>query len=196
MIGKPHLVLLHGWASHTEIFRPLARALGKNFRVTVMPLPGYGDAPACEPYTLERIAGQLAASFAKSAPKTCHVLGWSLGAQVALMWAKRAPAQIERLALVAATPCFVQRERWPHGVTPALMRQFATQLKRDGGSLLRRFVALQSQGDVQAVRVAHQLRTALFTHELPASAALLVWLRHVRAKYLASGMYQGNSSSR
>ena len=31
---------------------------------------------------------------------------------------------------------------------------------------------------------------------LPASAALLVWLRHVRAKYLASGMYQGNSSSR
>lgn len=27
---------------------------------------------------------------------------------------------------------------------------------------------------------------------LPASAALLVWLRHVRAKYLASGMYQGN----
>ncbi len=31
---------------------------------------------------------------------------------------------------------------------------------------------------------------------LPASAALLVWLRHVRAKYLASGMYQGNGSSR
>lgn len=26
---------------------------------------------------------------------------------------------------------------------------------------------------------------------LPASAALLVWLRHLRAKYLASGMYQG-----
>ncbi len=28
---------------------------------------------------------------------------------------------------------------------------------------------------------------------LPASAALLVWLRHVRSKYLASGMYQGNT---
>ena len=28
---------------------------------------------------------------------------------------------------------------------------------------------------------------------LPASAALLVWLRHVRTKYLASGMYQGKS---
>ncbi|MBM3342225.1 MAG: AI-2E family transporter [Betaproteobacteria bacterium] len=27
---------------------------------------------------------------------------------------------------------------------------------------------------------------------LPASAALLVWLRHVRVKYLASGMYQGD----
>ena len=30
---------------------------------------------------------------------------------------------------------------------------------------------------------------------LPASAALLVWLRHVRGKYLASGMYQGSGSS-
>jgi predicted PurR-regulated permease PerM len=27
---------------------------------------------------------------------------------------------------------------------------------------------------------------------LPASAALLVWLRHVRIRYIASGMYQGN----
>jgi predicted PurR-regulated permease PerM len=27
---------------------------------------------------------------------------------------------------------------------------------------------------------------------LPASAALLVWLRHVRRKYLASGLYQGD----
>jgi predicted PurR-regulated permease PerM len=26
---------------------------------------------------------------------------------------------------------------------------------------------------------------------LPASAALLVWLRRVRSKYMASGMYQG-----
>ena len=29
---------------------------------------------------------------------------------------------------------------------------------------------------------------------LPASAALLVWLRHVRAKYLASGMYKGREA--
>ena len=28
---------------------------------------------------------------------------------------------------------------------------------------------------------------------LPASAALLVWLRHLRAQYLASGMYQGGA---
>ena len=28
---------------------------------------------------------------------------------------------------------------------------------------------------------------------LPASAALLVWLRYVRGKYLASGMYQGSN---
>jgi len=148
------IVLLHGWASHASVFRTLARALEKHARVTVMALPGYSDSAACAPYTLERIADVLA----NAAPKTCSVVGWSLGAQVALTWARRAPWQVQRLALIAATPCFVQRSDWHHGVTPLVMRQFTSQLERDAAALLRRFVALQAQGDKQAVRVAHKLR--------------------------------------
>jgi pimeloyl-[acyl-carrier protein] methyl ester esterase len=166
------VVILHGWASHAHVFRGFARALEKNFRVQVMPLPGYGDSAACAPYTLERIADTLAAT----APKQCSVVGWSLGAQVALMWAQRAPKQVSRLALIAATPCFTQhtgeQNAWPHAVTPAVMRQFTAQIKRDSPSVLRRFVALQSLGDTHAVRVAHKLRTALFTNPLPAQDVL------------------------
>jgi pimeloyl-[acyl-carrier protein] methyl ester esterase len=166
------VVLLHGWASHPHVFRGLVRALEKHFRVHVLPLPGYGDTDACAPYTLARMADTLAAI----APKQCSVIGWSLGAQVALTWAQRAPKQINRLALIAATPCFTQRTGeqnvWPHAVTPMVMRQFTSAIQRDCAGVLRRFVALQALGDKQAVRVAHKLRTALFTNPLPALAVL------------------------
>ncbi len=175
--GKHTVVLLHGWASHPQVFRALARALETQVRVQVLALPGYGDSAACVPYSLERMVDRLAAA----APRQCSVVGWSLGAQVALSWARCAPQQVGRLALIAATPCFTQRGDWPHAVAPQVMRQFTAQIQRDCPAVLRRFVALQAHGDARAVRVAHQLRTALFTHPLPAQAVLeagLDILRH------------------
>ncbi len=174
---KTTVVLLHGWASHAQVFRGLSRALEKQLRVQVPALPGYGEAAACAPYTLERMADALSAA----APRHCAVIGWSLGAQVALAWARRAPRQVRRLALIAATPCFTQRADWPHAVPPAVMRQFTAQIGRDCSAVLRRFVALQSHGDVRAVRVAHQLRTALFTQPLPAQDVLEAGLELLRS---------------
>lgn len=175
------MVLLHGWASHPQVFRGLVRALDKHCRVQVMALPGYNETAACTPYTLERIADTLAAA----APKQCSVVGWSLGAQVALTWAQRAPQQVQRLALIGATPCFTQRTggttAWPHAVTPMVMRQFTSAIKRDCPGVLRRFVGLQSLGDKQMVRVAHKLRTALFTHPLPALETLEAGLAILQA---------------
>jgi pimeloyl-[acyl-carrier protein] methyl ester esterase len=177
-----HVVLLHGWASHPQVFRGLAlalekpRALEKKCRVQVMALPGYNATPACTPYTLERIADTLAAS----APKSCSVVGWSLGAQVAMTWAQRAPKQVQSLAVIAATPCFTQHSDWPHAVTPAVMRQFTAQIARDCPSVLRRFVALQSLNDTHAVSVAHKLRSALFTNPLPPQPVLEAGLEILR----------------
>ena len=187
--GAHRLVLLHGWASHPHVFRGLARALEKQCRVQVMALPGYDATAPCMPYTLERIADKLAAA----APKQCVVVGWSLGAQVALTWAQRAPKQVQRLALIGATPCFTQRNDWSHAVTPMVMRQFTSAIKRDCPGVLRRFVGLQSLGDKQMVRVAHKLRTALFTNPLPTQATLeagLAILQLADVRGMLSSIYQ------
>ncbi len=177
LTSAPQVVLLHGWASHPTLFRGFARRLEKKCHVLVLPLPGYCDTAACVPYTLERIADTLAAA----APRSCCVVGWSLGAQVALTWAQRRPQQVQRLVLIAGTPCFTQHADWRHGVTAQVMRQFTAQLQRDGAGLLRRFVALQAHGDARAVRVAHQLRTALFTHPLPPQPVLEAGLELLRS---------------
>lgn len=183
-----HIVLLHGWASHVHVFRGLTRALEKRFRVQVLALPGYHGANTCAPYTLERIADTVAAN----APPLCNVVGWSLGAQVALTWAQRAPRQVSRLALIAATPCFTQRtggvNAWPHAVSAQVMRQFTTQIQRDCATVLRRFVALQSLGDTHAVRVAHKLRSALFTNPLPPQDVLEAGLELLRTTDLRDAL--------
>lgn len=152
------VVFLHGWGAHAQVFRGLARSREKRYTAHLMDLPGYGDVPACAPYALERIADTLAAK----APARCSVVGWSLGAQVAMTWARRAPQQVDRLALIAATPCFVQRGDWPHATERSVMRQFAQALKRDRTGVMLRFVSLQSLGDAHAAKVALRLRNVLF----------------------------------
>ena len=153
----PDVVLLHGWGMHSGIWSELMRGLAPRFRVHAVDLPGYGASPACKPYALERIASELAVQM----PKLCTVCGWSLGGQVALAWARGAPRQVRRLALIATTPCFVRRDDWPHAVAARLLREFAQELAADYDGTLRRFLSLQARGDTQAEQVARRLRETL-----------------------------------
>ena len=40
-LGKP-IVLVHGWAMHSGIWRLFARELAKHYQVTLIDLPGHG----------------------------------------------------------------------------------------------------------------------------------------------------------
>jgi pimeloyl-[acyl-carrier protein] methyl ester esterase len=151
------VVLLHGWGTTAAVWKDLGARLALRFRVHALDLPGYGVGPACAPCTPEAVAG----SIADGAPACCGVVGWSLGAQVALAWARAAPRQVARLALIAATPCFTRRADWQHGVEPEVLSAFSRALVIDRAVALRRFIALEARGDERAVQVALKLRAAL-----------------------------------
>jgi pimeloyl-[acyl-carrier protein] methyl ester esterase len=147
------VVLLHGWGSSGRVWIELAARLTPRFRVHAPDLPGYGATPVCEPYTLEALADAVAGS----APRRCHVAGWSLGGEVALAWARRAPRQVERLALIGSTPCFTSRPGWPCATTPTALRDFGDRLAADRAGTLARFAAAQVKGDARAPRFASLL---------------------------------------
>src|SRR5258705_2254288 len=92
------LVLLHGWGMNAGVWDEIAHELAPYFRVHCVDLPGHG-ASSDEYCTLDALAAAL--------PGRVTVCGWSLGGQVALDWALRAPRQAERLVLIASTPRFV-----------------------------------------------------------------------------------------
>jgi pimeloyl-[acyl-carrier protein] methyl ester esterase len=148
------VVLLHGWGCSAGVWNDLAGRLGPRLRVHIPELPGYGAAPVCEPYTLEALADAVALT----APRRCHVVGWSLGGEVALAWARRASHQVRRLALIATTPCFAGRPGWRCALAPAVLREFGRLLAADRAGTVARFIAVQARGDARARRVASVLQ--------------------------------------
>ncbi|MBI1964853.1 MAG: alpha/beta fold hydrolase [Betaproteobacteria bacterium] len=147
------VVLLHGWGSGAGIWDDLARRLEPRFRPHALPLPGYGPDTA-RALSLEAIV----TAVARAAPRRCGVVGWSLGGEIALAWARRAPRQVERLALIATTPCFTSKPGWPCATAPAVLREFGRALATDRTGTLARFTAVQAKGDARARRFAGVLQ--------------------------------------
>jgi len=162
------LVLVHGWGTHGGIWRGLAKELAPHFRVRVVDLPGCGESTDCEPYSLEHIAGMLAADM----PPRCGVVGWSLGGQIALVWARNAPGQVERVALIATSPCFSRREGWPHGMSAEILHEFGRAVAADSLGTLQRFFSLEALGDERTREAAARLRACLKQRGAPSPAAL------------------------
>jgi pimeloyl-[acyl-carrier protein] methyl ester esterase len=150
------VVLLHGWGMSSAVFDALMRELASTCRAHAVDLPGYCGRTSLEPYTLDALARRVA----DDAPRRCIAFGWSLGALVALVWAARVPEQVERLVILAGTPCFVRRDDWPHGVAGDVLGSFALDLRLDRERTMRRFVALQARGDENAKEVTRALAAA------------------------------------
>lgn len=155
--GVRDVVLLHGWGADGSVWKDMAERLAARHRPHAPELPGYGAHSAGSADSLE----QIAVVMARAAPSRCHVVGWSLGGQVALAWARREPRQVERLALIATTPCFARRPDWPHAVAPELLAEFRSAVGSDKDGALQRFVSLQAKGDENARLVLRRLRDGL-----------------------------------
>jgi pimeloyl-[acyl-carrier protein] methyl ester esterase len=136
--GKP-LVLVHGWAMNTGIWRDFAKDLAKSYRVICVDLPGHGRSEKISPFNLQSISEALLESVLH---EPCCWLGWSLGAAVVLDIADRFPERCKSIILLAGSPRFIQTEHWP-GVNPQVLNAFAANLRSDSQSAILRFFSVQ-----------------------------------------------------
>lgn len=169
----PDLVLLHGWGLNSACWGTFAEELAREFRVHRIDLPGHGRSP------WNLCAGGKRAELddwvedvRSSVPRGATVVGWSLGATVALRLAVRAPARVGRLALIAATPKFTAGATWTAGLPECELMQFARQLTTEPGRAVQRFLALQVRGDPNPITVLRELRRRLDMGGAPQSEAL------------------------
>lgn len=157
-MSRPPLVLLHGWGLTPAVWQPLRARLDPAWPCTVPALPGHADdAPRPDAPTLAAWTDALAARL----PAQALVCGWSLGALVALDLARRHPAKVARLALIGASPCFVQRADWACALSAGVVSGFCRDFAAEPDKTQRRFVALQSLGDAARRDVTRHLTAAL-----------------------------------
>ena len=167
--GNDHsIVLIHGWAMHGGIFRPLVERLARHAQVHVVDLPGHGlsreDARGFDlAESVDRIVHRVPPSI---------WVGWSLGGLVAMRAAMVASASVRALALVCASPCFANNEGWTHGVPVELLRQLGQDLATDYRGTIARFLALEAQDDEHAIQCLRELRAQVFERGEPDPGAL------------------------
>jgi pimeloyl-[acyl-carrier protein] methyl ester esterase len=171
----PPLVLLHGWAMHGGIFRPLVERLRAQRTLHVVDLPGHGhSAPREGDFEAEVLLNTLFARL-PAAPW----LGWSLGGLIALQAALARPDRVTALIPLCASPCFVRTAGWTHGVEAGVFTGFGSDLARDYRATIDRFLALEAHGSDHMREELRELRAHVFERGEPAAHVLqdgLLWL--------------------
>jgi pimeloyl-ACP methyl ester carboxylesterase len=120
----PAIVFAHGFGGSARNFRPQVRALSDRYRVVVYDARGHGRSEAPEEadaYTLERLVDdfeRVAGDHGGGGPVVAA--GLSLGAAVALAFARRRPERVSRLILASPPAAGANRSEWALGFARAI----------------------------------------------------------------------------
>lgn len=128
--GTP-LVLLHGWAISSRVWREVVPHLADVFRVITVDLRGHGLSSPGNDYSLAAFSGDIAGLCTHLDLKDATLIGWSMGGQVALATAHTIGRRLAALVLVGSTPKFTAAADFPHAIPAIAARGMAFRLKRD-----------------------------------------------------------------
>jgi pimeloyl-ACP methyl ester carboxylesterase len=127
--GSP-VILLHGYAQNSHMWRPLMAELGKTHRVIAPDLRGFGDTAKPETgYDKKTMAQDVHALVKSLGIGKAGVVGHDIGLMVAYAYAAQYPADVDRIALLDAfipgvgdtTNLFLLKDLWHfhfYGPTP------------------------------------------------------------------------------
>jgi pimeloyl-[acyl-carrier protein] methyl ester esterase len=135
----PPLVLVHGWSSAAGIFAGIAPRLARTRRVIAPDLRGHGRSAPDGALEIPDLARDVAGLLQHLDVSGVALVGWSLGAQVALEATAHLTTRLAGLALVSGTPRFVADAGWPHGQSVRAIDVLAHRVRRDPARAAARF---------------------------------------------------------
>lgn len=142
-INAPELILLHGWANTSEIWRPWLPLLRRRANVTLLDLPGFGRSPFQPNLDIDNLLAQLS----DYVPEKSALLGWSLGGMLMAEFTLRYTQRCAALITIATNACYVARPDWSHAQPLDHFEKFRALIQSDALNQVRRFQGLQFFGD-------------------------------------------------
>lgn len=150
------VVMLHGWASSREIWRPLCAEIHSWANITLIDLPGCTDSSGdMSPARIDDLMREIL----RISPPRAIFIGWSLGGQLAAYLAESAPGRVSALVTICSNPKFVAAGHWP-GMSLPEYAQFFRSADENLRSALRRFDSLQSSGASSPRAISRKLCSA------------------------------------
>lgn len=162
--GAPPVLFLHGFMGAGSDWDAAAEALADTFRCVAVDLPGHGAAAGLpeEAYTFDGTLDALADTLYGLGIARCRVVGYSMGARLALAFALRFPERVTRLVLESGSPGLkTEAERAARCATDdERARQIEADFERFVGEWYRMelFASLKYHPEVRADLVAKRRR--------------------------------------
>ena len=128
--GGSAIILLHGYAQNSHMWRPLMKELGKTHLVIAPDLRGFGDTTKADTgYDKKHMAEDVHALARSLGIEKAGIAGHDIGLMVAYAYAAQYPREVERIALLDAfipgvgdtTNLFLLKDLWHfhfYGPTP------------------------------------------------------------------------------
>jgi 2-succinyl-6-hydroxy-2,4-cyclohexadiene-1-carboxylate synthase len=161
------VVLLHGFAGDSHTWDPVRDRLGERRRLLMVDLLGHGgsDGPPAERHEVERQATDIAWLIDGLCQPPVDVVGYSLGARVALWLSSREPRLVHRLVLESPSTGIADPGRRAERVTTD-----------------EAWAALLERGDLAAFHEAWEAQPIFASRaSLPAEARDALRARHLAA---------------
>lgn len=126
--GTP-LLFIHGWLMSHRVWS-LQASLSSSFRVITLDLPGHGnDVDAA--FSYHACCESIALLCDRLKLDRVIVVGWSMGAQIAVKAYSMLHGLLAGMVLVSGTPQFCSSSDFACGVSPAEARSMSLRIRKD-----------------------------------------------------------------
>ncbi len=169
------VVFIHGWCMSSAVWRYQLDGLADSVRLLVPDLRGHGRSR--EVFGRLDFAGfaeDLIDMFDRLNLTRVVLVGWSMGAQIALQASAELSVRVAGMVLVSATPRFTASDDFPHGLAGKEAHGMRLKVQRSAQRALDGFYTrLFAAGELESSSHTADINQLLASIPLPDTAAVL-----------------------
>jgi pimeloyl-[acyl-carrier protein] methyl ester esterase len=159
---KPLVLIINGWSMTELIMEPLKNSfinLGSECEIIDL-----HDLPLV---TDKKILLDYKTFFSsireKSFNKMLHVIGWSMGGNIASKLAENLKDKVKSLTLISSNPCFVSKTDWQQAMNREEFDEFQNKMQQNSSVALLQFAKLCALGNKMQKTHTGMLKQSVLT---------------------------------
>lgn len=204
--GGCPVVLVHGWCMSSAVWKYQFAGLSASMRLLAYDLRGHGRSRDISGgLDFAGFAADLVDLFDRLELSKVVLVGWSMGAQIALQSYAELSGRVAGMVLVSATPRFTASDDFPHALAGGEAGGMRLKVQRSAQRALEGFYSrMFAEGELERCSSAAEINRLLSAIPAPDTAAMLDALdalartdmRHVLATITAPTLIMNGGEDR